>query len=171
MKTVILFVFCFTISALAQEIAKTDYGRCRTDYINFCHSIGWQKVVDTDYGCLREHLDFVSQECRETLSSKVADPCFKDTIRICPKVLWKARTALDCLRQNKSDLSPGCRKRLDFYDSEAVLVAKLCDASFERLCPKLLGQELQRCKLRVFKENLLPADCAQAIRVLMKSAK
>lgn len=121
MKSTTLIV-AFAATALltlstVQAAEKSEAAGCRAEAQKFCKDVkpGGGRVLQ----CLKTHENDLSPGCRERMAEgrknmeSFAKACKPDAEKLCKGIEPGEGRMMKCMRENKAQLSPGCREKIE----------------------------------------------------------
>lgn len=88
--------------------------------------------------------------------SMAEGPCAKDRETLCSGIEPGEGRIRQCLKENESKLSEGCKEAQKMAKSQMKEMRAACHEDAEKLCPGMKKKELREC-LRSHKDKLSPA--------------
>lgn len=115
-----LGLLSFLVSGItfASDRLDTNTKRpCKADAEKFCADVKSGKKNKIE--CLKEHADYLSQECKDKINAKHEDQakrwesCKADKQKFCKSKKKGAAKIRKCLQDHKADLSQECQQALE----------------------------------------------------------
>ncbi|MFZ5630245.1 MAG: cysteine rich repeat-containing protein [Spirochaetota bacterium] len=107
----------FAVATIVSVTAISAKGECRIDREKFCGNVikGNHKGM---WQCMKEHENELSETCKNHIaqvrekSREIKKACKADYKKLCKQVKAGQGRIIQCLKQNESQLSEGCKAAL-----------------------------------------------------------